>query len=292
MPMTNKQIARLLEEAADLLQEQGANRFRVAAFRRAAETIRTLHEEAESVLQSDGFEGLTVLPGIGPAIGGAIVEIVKTGRWSQLDRLRGAFNPEKLLTRIPGIGPKLAHTILTSLHIDSLEALETAAHDGTLDSVPGFGSRRTAMVRAALGEVLARPRTRAVVAAEPDAALLLDVDREYREKDAAGKLLRIAPKRFNPKREAWLPILHTERGPWQFTVLYSNTALAHQLGRTRDWVIVYFHTDTQTEGQRTIVTETHGALHGRRVVRGREQECENYYAPTLAWEPASNNPAA
>jgi putative hydrolase len=289
--MRNKQIARLLEEAADLLQEQGANRFRIGAFRRAAETIRTLGEEAESILESEGFEGVTALPGIGPAIGSAIVEIVKTGRWSQLDRLRGAFNPERLLTRIPGIGPKLAHTILEKQHIDSLEALETAAHDGTLDTVPGFGSRRTAMVRAALAEVLARPRTRTLPAAEPDAALLLDVDREYREKSAAGKLLRIAPRRFNPRREAWLPILHTERGPWQFTVLYSNTALAHQLRRTGDRVIVYFHTDTQTEGQRTIVTETHGSLRGRRVVRGREQECENYYAPMLLWEPSNHSAA-
>ncbi len=290
--MNNKQISRLLEEAADLLQEQGANRYRVAAFRRAAETVRTLHEEAESILRSDGFEGLTALPGIGLAIAGAIVEITKTGRWSQLDRLHGASNPERLLTKVPGIGPKLAHTIVTELHIDSLEALETAAHNGTLDKAPGFGSRRIAMVRAALAEVFARRRTRTAIKAEPGAGLLLDVDREYRERAAAGKLLRIAPRRFNPGKEAWLPILHTDRGPWQFTVLYSNTALAHQLGRTHDWVIVYFHIDNQPEGQRTVVTETHGTLRGRRVVRGREEECENYYAPEFVWDPAPNSSSA
>lgn len=290
--MNNKQIAHLLEEAADMLQEQGANRYRVSAFRRAADTVRTLHEEAENILRSDGFEGLIALPGIGPAIAGAIVEITKTGSWSQLDRLRGASNPERLLTKVPGIGPKLAHTIVTALHIDSLEALETAAHDGTLDKVPGFGSRRIAMVRAALAEVFARRRTRTPTRAEPNAGLLLDVDREYREKAAAGKLLLIAPRRFNRGQEAWLPILHTDRGPWQFTVLYSNTALAHQLGRTRDWVIIYFHTDNQPEGQRTVVTETQGTLRGRRVIRGREQECESYYIPEFAWGPAPSSSSA
>ena len=76
-------------------------------------------------------------------------------------------------------------------------------------------------------------------------------------------------------------MLHTERGLWHFTVLYSNTALAHQLGRHRDWVVIYFHTNSYAEGQRTVVTETKGSLRGRRVVRGRETECEEYYNPLL-----------
>jgi hypothetical protein len=104
-------------------------------------------------------------------------------------------------------------------------------------------------------------------------AVLLDVDREYREAAAAGRLSRIAPRRFNPSGQAWLPVLHTERDHWQITALFSNTGRAHELGKTRDWVVIYFHTDTQAEGQRTVVTETHGALAGRRVVRGREEEC-------------------
>jgi putative hydrolase len=83
----------------------------------------------------------------------------------------------------------------------------------------------------------------------------------------------IAPRRFNPTGEAWLPILHTERGDWRFTALFSNSALAHELGRVRDWVVIYFHQDSGPEGQRTVVTETRGPLAGRRVVRGRESEC-------------------
>jgi hypothetical protein len=60
-----------------------------------------------------------------------------------------------------------------------------------------------------------------------------------------------------------------------FTALYSNTALAHRLERTRDWVVIYYSTDSLAEGRCTIVTETRGALVGRRVVRGREVECRN-----------------
>jgi putative hydrolase len=107
--------------------------------------------------------------------------------------------------------------------------------------------------------------------------MLLDVDREYRRRAADGDLPTIAPRRFNPSGEAWLPVLHTQRDGWHFTALYSNTAQAHQLGRTRDWVVLYFYDDEHAEGQHTVVTETHGALTGMRVVRGREAECRAYY---------------
>ena len=75
-----------------------------------------------------------------------------------------------------------------------------------------------------------------------------------------------------------LPVLHTERGDWHFTVLFSNTARAPELGRTHDWVVIYYQSDREHEGQRTVVTETHGTLTGKRVVRGRETECRDHYA--------------
>ena len=117
---------------------------------------------------------------------------------------------------------------------------------------------------------------------EPDVGLLLDVDREYRERAAAGTLPKIAPRRFNPAHDAWLPILHTRRGDWQFTALFSNTARAHELGRTRDWVVLYFDGDRHAERQRTVVTELRGPLAGRRVVRGREPECSALHEPAVA----------
>ena len=107
-------------------------------------------------------------------------------------------------------------------------------------------------------------------------AELLDVDREYRADADSGKLRRIAPRRFNPEGKAWLPILHTSRGSHSYTVLYSNTALAHEVGKTDDWVVLY-RDDGNGERQATVVTETRGPLAGRRVVRGREGECRSYY---------------
>ena len=107
----------------------------------------------------------------------------------------------------------------------------------------------------------------------PSAKLLLAIDRAYREQGAAGTLTTIAPIRFNPTQEAWLPVLHCERDGWQFTAMFSNTAQAHQLNRTRDWVRIFFYDSESSEGQHTVVTETHGVLAGKRVVRGRESEC-------------------
>jgi hypothetical protein len=74
-----------------------------------------------------------------------------------------------------------------------------------------------------------------------------------------------------------LPVLHVDRDGWSLTVLFSNTALAHELGRTNDWVVIYFGRDGGPEHQRTIVTETRGPLEGRRVVRGREAACRGHY---------------
>ena len=275
----NDQVAERLRQAADLLAEQQANPFRVRAYRRAADTIAGLPEELAAFVSKGGIEGLEGLPGIGPSLAAAIAEMVRTGRWAQLERLRGAAEPEKLFCSIPGIGPKLAHRIHEALHVDTLEALEAAAHDGRLESVPGVGRRRASMLQAALGSRLARVRPAARRAVrEPTVETLLDVDREYRTKAAEDSLPKIAPRRFNPEGKAWLPILHTERNHWQFTALFSNTARAHELGRINDWVVIYFHADTEPEAQRTVVTEKQGELAGRRVVRGRESECRVFYA--------------
>lgn len=70
--------------------------------------------------------------------------------------------------------------------------------------------------------------------------------------------------------------MHTKRSGWQFTALFSNTAQAHKLGKTDDWVVIYYERDGK-EGQHTVVTETQGPLKGKRVVRGRDPENQQYY---------------
>jgi hypothetical protein len=276
----NLQVGRLLEEAADLLEHQHANPFRVQAYRNAATTVRNLPRGVLQVLHEEGLEGLDRLPAIGPALARAIQQIVAIGYLPMLDRLRGESDPIAVLATVPGIGRELARRLHEELDIETLEELETAAHDGTLARVPGFGAKRIAGVREALSARLGRrpPRGRGMATGvEPTVAELLDVDREYRAASAAGRLRTIAPRRFNPKHEAWLPVIHTWRGGRHYTALFSNTARAHQLGRTRDWVVLYFD-GADGERQNTVVTATSGPLEGRRVVRGRELECEQYYA--------------
>jgi hypothetical protein len=277
----NGKIAGLLREAADLLESQNANPFRVAAYRRAADTVAKFDGSVRDLHATRGRVGLDALPGIGPGIAAAIAEILESGDWAQLERLRGGVDPAQLFRVVPGIGPELARRIHDTLGVDTLEALEIAAHDGRLEKVPGIGGRRLVALRASLADLLrARPRGErgATSASAPDVATLLDVDREYRESAGAGTLPTIAPRRFNPEGAAWLPVLHTARGDWHFTALYSNTARAHDLGRTRDWVVLYFYDDDHAERQCTVVTESRGSLAGRRVVRGRELECRAHYA--------------
>jgi len=275
----NEQIARKLKEVSDLLEEQEASSFRVNAYRRAADTVISLNRDLRDVVEQEGLDGLVALPFIGEGIGRGIVEMVRTGRWTLLERLRGTLEPTKLFRTLPGIGPALARRIHDTLSVDSLEALEMAAHDGRLEGVPGIGRRRVDVIRAVLAERLSRRLLGLArqVEEKPSVAVLLDVDQEYRRKSQAGRLPTIAPKRFNPAGAAWLSILHTQRGNLHFTVLFSNTARAHALGRTRDWVVISYYDDHHREGQATVVTETRGPLAGKRVIRGREAECSSHY---------------
>lgn len=268
----NARAAQILRECGRLLEQQGANPFRVNAYTRAAAVLESLPKDAGMILRKEGRAGLMRLPGIGRGLAAAIDEIDRTGRLSRLDRLRGESRPEALFQAVPGVGPTLARVLHEELDVDSLEALEVAAHDGRLDAVPGIGPRRAAAIRAGLASMLGRGARRDP-GHVPGVGLLLGVDRDYRKRARAGKLPKIAPRRFNPERRAWLPVMHTERDGWHFTVLFSNTARAHQLGRTDDWVVIYFYDGEHEEGQQTVVTETHGRHKGQRVVRGREEEC-------------------
>lgn len=269
----------MLREMAQLLEAQHANPFRVSAYLRGADTIEGLSGPVSSLFDEKGPEGLDALPGIGAGLAGVIAEILITGSWTQLDRLRGHIDPAAVLQQVPGIGPDLAHQIHDTLHIDTLEALELACHQGRLDEVPGVGARRAQAICDSVGAILDRRRAKhrrpppVPASEEPPIELLLDIDREYREKAAEGRLPKIAPRRFNPKGEAWLPVMHANRGGWHFTAMYSNTARAHELHKTHDWVVIYFYDDQHAERQHTVVTETRGSLEGLRVVRGREADC-------------------
>jgi hypothetical protein len=188
-----------------------------------------------------------------------------------------------LFVTLPGVGLATASRIHDQLGIESLAELEAAAYDGRLSQVPGMGSKRIRGIRETLAGRFRRHPAVGVtapgrpLAEQPPVSELLDIDREYRAKASAGRLHRIAPQRFNPTGEAWLPVLHTERGSHHYTGLYSNTARAHELGMTHDWVVIY-RDDHGGHGQWTVLTSRYGPLRGRRIVRGREAECQAFYA--------------
>ena len=287
--VTNAQIADVLEQVADRLEAQRANVYRVDAYRAGAAVVRNHPTSVQDLALAEGRAGLDALPQIGSSLSGTIDEIAHTGKLRMLERLEGRLSPVELFKTVPGIGEELAERIHRELDIDTLEELEVATHDGRLDEVAGFGPRRLEAVRGILATMLTRsPRGRArrfeqmqaagaqvtrtePAEVKPDVALLLDVDREYREKAQTDELPRIAPRRNNPDGAAWLPIFHSLRDGWHFTALFSNTDRAHELDRVRDWVVIYFEREGH-EGQCTVVTEYRGPLTGKRVVRGREEE--------------------
>jgi hypothetical protein len=273
--MDNRQIAKHLIDYADYLEAREANLYRVRAYRRAAETVLSLERPAADLLAAEGRAGLEQLPGIGTHLSYTLEGMIRTGEFRTLNAEGSAIDPERVLTSLPGIGPRLARLIHERLGVATLADLEQAAHDGRLAQL-GVGPKRLRGIREALAGRLGRYRLPSAVRGEPGVAELLAVDQEYRRRAALLKLPTIAPRRFNPNHEPWLPVYQCTRGGVRFRALFSNTALAHRLGQTRDWVVIYFD-DGILPGQRTIVTENRGELAGRRVVRGRELECRDYY---------------
>lgn len=275
----NQQIAGSLEELSRILAEQGANRFRVHAYAHAADALRSWPEPAAKLLAREGLEGLEKIPGVGDTIAHVIRDIVLHGRSGMLERLRGDSDPIAQLASVPGIGKNTAWRLHEELGIETLQELEAAAHDGRLANLAGIGPKRLAGIRDTLAQRLGRlprPLTSSPLSSAPSIAEILDVDRQYRADAGAGKIRLIAPRRFNPTGEAWLPVLHTTRGPRHYTALFSNSARAHDLGMTRDWVVLFYDGDG-TERQCTVITSTFGPMRGSRIVRGREAECASFY---------------
>lgn len=101
----NAVLAANLRELADLLTAQGADGFRVAAYRRAADVVQALDRPVSDILTAEGRQGLVALPGIGRGIASALAEMTVRGHWSQLERLRGILQPEDLFRTVPGIIP-------------------------------------------------------------------------------------------------------------------------------------------------------------------------------------------
>jgi len=140
MPVHNAAIEAIFDEIADLLDIQGANPFRVRAYRNAARTIGDLGSDVETLMQRG--TALTEIPGVGEDLAKKIQEIIDTGRCEFLERLHKQL-PAAItqLLKIPGLGPKRVKVLWRDLHIETLEQLLRAARDNRIRELPGFGEK-------------------------------------------------------------------------------------------------------------------------------------------------------
>jgi DNA polymerase (family X) len=141
MTMTNSQIAGILRQHADLMEIAGENTFRINAYRRAADTVKS-HQQAIA-----NEDDLTGLPGIGSGIAGVLREILSTGQYSEFEDLQEQL-PGSLLTilDVPGLGAKRVARFYRELGITSLPELEAAARSGTLATLKGVGPKAAANI--------------------------------------------------------------------------------------------------------------------------------------------------
>ncbi len=143
--ITNRKIAEIFNEIADLLDIDGENPFRVRAYRNAARTVLGYPRQMADLVE-EGFD-LTTLRGIGKELAKKIDEMVQTGKLAYLETLKQTHPPQiEALLKIPGLGPGRVRLLHKLLHINSLDDLEKALHEGKLEKVPGFGKKLIAKI--------------------------------------------------------------------------------------------------------------------------------------------------
>ncbi|HWN82751.1 MAG TPA: helix-hairpin-helix domain-containing protein, partial [Candidatus Udaeobacter sp.] len=170
--MDNREVARLLEEIATLLELKGENPFKSRAYQNAARAVDALEEEVAALVETGRLAGA---PGIGPGITVKLTELVRTGRMAVLEDLRRDV-PRGLreMVQVPGLGPKRARAIHEALGIDSLAELAQACRDDRLKDLKGFGAKTQESILAGIARrALARER-RLLSEADASAAAIVE----------------------------------------------------------------------------------------------------------------------
>ena len=163
MPVQNAEIAAMFDQAAELLEIQGENRFRVRAYRRAARTIEGLPQSVRNLLAQG--KDLSELPGIGKDLADKIADIAKTGRFELLDSLKKKL-PGQLaeIAALPGLGPKRVKLLYDKLKVRTLEDLRRVIRAGRLREFKGFGAAIETKLTTALQKPTAAKRFKLSVA--------------------------------------------------------------------------------------------------------------------------------
>ena len=169
MPVQNAEVAAMFDQAAELLEIEGENQFRVRAYRRAARTIEGLPQSVKNLIQAG--RDLSELPGIGKDLAGKIAEIVETGHFKLLETLKKKL-PGELgeIATLPGLGPKRVKLLHDKLKVSTFDDLRRVVETGRLHRVKGFGPIIETKLSAALQKPVAEKRFKLAVAeAEADA---------------------------------------------------------------------------------------------------------------------------
>lgn len=139
--MTNQEMAAVFEEMADLLEFQGANPFRVRAYRNGARKISDLPEKVTDIV-ADPDRSLSDLEGIGKDLAEKLQQLATTGKFTQLEELRQQVPASVLaIMRVPGLGPKKAAALFKELGVETLDQLRAACEKHEVRELKGFGAK-------------------------------------------------------------------------------------------------------------------------------------------------------
>jgi len=174
--MSNRQVAQILAAMADMLAIQGENYHRIMAYRRAAENVAALGRPLEEVWRAGEVEAI---PGIGKTLAAKIDELMRTGRLRAYEKLQAQVPAGVVaMLGVPDVGPKRAARFWKELGITSVEALERAAREGRLRTLPGMGAKSESKVLAGIEALKRRTGRTPLGVAWPLARAMLDELRE------------------------------------------------------------------------------------------------------------------
>ncbi|MCA7921969.1 DNA polymerase/3'-5' exonuclease PolX [Burkholderia cenocepacia] len=238
MPIHNAECAAVFAEIADMLEIQGANPFRVRAYRNAARTIADYGRDIPTMIANG--DDLGKIPSIGADLASKLREITATGTCELQQTLRHALPGAIVeLLDVPGLGAKRVKALHDALHVDSLEQLRAEAKNGHVRELPGFGAKTEAHLLEAIDDRLQREPQRFLL---PEAAhALMPLLERLRAVAGVGKAVPAGSFRRRRETVGDLDILVTARDPVAVTeafVGYGEVARVLAHGKTRSSVML------------------------------------------------------